>query len=53
MLTVFADALLTALRRDRQSAKHDPWADRYVPRHLREAQDDASRRPNPYRDLRW
>ncbi len=53
MLTILADAMMTALRRAQRPDGPHPWADRFVPPHLREAEQDRGRRFNPYRDLRW
>jgi hypothetical protein len=50
MLTVIADALWVSLRRNRRAEPPNLWADRFVPRQLR---DGEPPRFNPARDLHW
>jgi hypothetical protein len=53
MLTVLADTLMVALRRRTDPTDAHPWADRFVPAALRDAEADRNRRAHAFRDLNW
>jgi hypothetical protein len=53
MLTVLADTLMVALRRRNDPTDAHPWADRFVPTAMRDAETDRTRRAHAFRDLNW
>ena len=47
MLSIIADALMTAARQDQRHRHQDPYADHFVPEKRRRA-DSQARSHNPY-----